>query len=158
MTLAAAAFASVAPGKMLPAGSDVKGWKTVAGARTETKGNDISRIYDGGYEFYLKNGVVEAARDVYMKGGDVMEVTVHKMKSEKAARSFFEHWKKELKPKSVENRKGCSLFTSPKPQAGWLVSGTYLVSAIPSKSGDAPAKDARMFLLAVQQKISAKRK
>jgi len=153
--LAVAATAAVAPSKLLPSEKDVKGWKVIPGARVEAKGNDLTKIYDGGYKLYLDNGVTEAARDVYTRGGVVMELTVHVMKSGKAAKAFFEHWRKELQPKSVERKKGCVLFTSPKPSAGWLVSGVYLVSAVPSKEGASAAKDARTFLLAVRNRIGA---
>ena len=155
LALAVAAFAAVAPSKLLPSDGAVKGWKAVPGARVEAKGDDISKIYNGGYEFYVKNGVTSAARDLYLRGSAVMEVTVHTMKSEKAAQAFFEHWKKELRAKSVEKKDGYALFTSPKPPSGWLVSGVYLISAVPSKSGVGPAKDSRTFLIAVQKKIRA---
>jgi len=152
---AAALAAAVAPSKLLPSEKDVKGWKPIQGARVEAKGKDLTKIYDGGYQLYLDNGVTEAARDVYIRKDVVMELTVHVMKSEKAAKDFFDYWRKEFKPKSVERKKSYTLFTSPKPPAGWLVSGVYLVSAVPSKEGSAAAKDARTFLLAVQKKIEA---
>jgi hypothetical protein len=127
----------------------------VPGARVEGKGNDISKIYDGGYETYLRNGVTEAARDIYIRKTDTMELTVHAMKSEKAAKDYFEHWRREFKAKSVERKAGYALFTKPKPPTGWLVAGVYLVSAVPSKPGQQSEKDARAFLLAVQKKIAA---
>jgi len=158
VVFAAAVYAAVAPSKLLPAAKDVPGWKIVEGAKVECKGKDLTKIYNGAYQFYLDKGVTEAARDLYIKDNDVMEVTVHVMKSEKAAKSFFEYWKKEFKPKSVETKKAYSLFTTPKPPSGWMVSGVYLVSAVPSKEGDAAAKDSRTFMLAVQKKIEALKK
>lgn len=158
MIFAAVVYAAVAPSRLLPAAKDVPGWKTVDGAKVECKGKDLTKIYNGGYQFYLDKGVTKAARDLYLKGSDVMEVTVHVMKSEKAAKNFFEYGKKESKPKSVEAKKAYSLFAAPKPPSGWMVSGVYVVSAVPSKEGDAAAKDSRTFMLAVQKKIEALKK
>ena len=158
MVVAVAAVAAVAPSKLLPSEKEVSGWKPIQGARIEAKGEDLTKIYDGGYKLYLDNGVTEAVRDVYMRKSDVMELTVHVMKSEKAAKDFFEYWRTQLKPKSVERKKTYSMFISPKPPAGWLASGVYLVSAVPSKEGDAAAKDAKAFLTAVRKKIEASRR
>jgi hypothetical protein len=152
------AIAAVAPSKLLPTEKEVKGWKLVQGAQVEAEGEDLTKIYDGGYKLYLDHGVTEAVRDIYLKKTDVMEITIHLMKSEKAAKDFFTYWQKQLRVKSVERKNGYILFTSPKPPVGWLVSGKYLVSAVPSKEGAAAAKDAKSFLLAVQKKIAASSK
>lgn len=157
ITVSIAVIAAVAPSKLLPLERDLPGWKAIPGARVEAKGKDLTKIYDGGYQFYLDHGVTEAARDVYMRKNDVMEITVHVMKSEKAARAFFDHWRKELKPTSVERKKNYALFTTMKPGVGWLVSGIYLTSAVPSNEGVAAAKDARTFLMAVQKRTEATR-
>lgn len=149
------ALAIIAPVKLLPTEKDVPGWKMVPGAKVEAKGNDIQKIYDGGFEFYIDHGVTAAARNLYMKNGVVMEITVHTMKSEKSAKDFFSYWQKELKSKKVEHGKTYSVLTSAKPPIGWLVSGTYTVSAVPSKTGEASAKDAKAFLLAIEKKVNS---
>jgi hypothetical protein len=149
------AMAAIAPVKLLPAEKDVPGWKIVPGAKIEARGDDIQKIYDGGYEFYIEHGVTQAARNLYIKDGVVMEITVHTMKSAKSAKDFFTYWQKELKPQKVEQGKGYSMFTSAKPLVGWLVSGVYCVSAVPSNAGESSSKDTRLFLLAVQKKVKS---
>ncbi|MDO8588261.1 MAG: hypothetical protein Q7T82_14630 [Armatimonadota bacterium] len=78
--------------KILPIAKDagLKGWKAVPDAQQYAKGKDLTDIYDGGYERYLEAGVLDAARNLYQRGPDIVEVTVHTMKSKKTAETFFD--------------------------------------------------------------------
>ncbi|HOK54435.1 MAG TPA: hypothetical protein PKV43_08205, partial [Armatimonadota bacterium] len=113
---------------------------------------------NGGYKLYLDNGVTVAARDLYMKDNVVMEVTVHTMKSKDAANKFFEYWRKEYNPQAIDKQKTYSMFISRKPAVGWMVSGIYLVSAVPSKDGEQQIKDTKAFLHQVRKKIETAQK
>lgn len=67
----------------------VKSWGVVKDTTLYGSGNGITSIYNGGYEVYTKAGVTEALRRMYSQKDAYVEVTVHKMKSEKAAISFL---------------------------------------------------------------------
>lgn len=78
--------------KLLPGGG-LKNWKEVSGSYLYGKGEGLTSIYDGGYQLYLKNGVLEAAQKLYQRGDLYGTVTTHTMKDAVAARRFVEHWR-----------------------------------------------------------------
>ncbi|MGQ9454908.1 MAG: hypothetical protein ACUVRS_05240 [Armatimonadota bacterium] len=104
--------------KLLPSDGAVKGFKIVAGSFVYGKGHDLSKIYDGGYELYIKNGVIDAGRQMYQRDKDYVEVTMHTMKSDKAATDFLKYWQKENGVKSLSKSSGTTYFVVTKPSVG----------------------------------------
>lgn len=90
--------------KLLPS-TELKGWKEVQGSSLYGKGDGLTSIYNGGYQFYLKNGVQEAAQKLYQRNDLYATVTTHTMKDTASARRFVEHWQNTLrkqKPQAIK--------------------------------------------------------
>jgi hypothetical protein len=152
---AASAYAAKSVQDLLPAKNAVKGWSILSGSLTYGKGIDLTKIYDGGYELYTKNGVVDAARQMYQRGDDCVEVTIHTMKSEKAALDFLKYWQKQNKIKSLSRTKKSSYFTITKPNAAaYCVTGKYFTTISAFHSPDKAKKDVAAFMGAVEGNIS----
>lgn len=60
------------------------------------KGQELTSIYDGGVNKYLKAGVVEASQYYYTRGRNSAEMVVLHLKSAKHAQAFYSQWKKEM--------------------------------------------------------------
>ena len=112
-----AAHAASAPRaqKMLPAANTITGFAIAPGSLQYAKGNDLTKIYDGAVDTYTKNGVIDAAAQMYQRKDDLVEVVIHTVKSEKAAMGFLKYWQKEHKVKSLTKGKTRTSFeiTSP---------------------------------------------
>lgn len=81
--------------KLLPKANEVKGWDISKNSLTYGSGKTLTDIYNGGYELYTKNGVLDAAQQMYRNSKkDIAIVTVHRMESDKASEKFLEYWQK----------------------------------------------------------------
>lgn len=104
---AAASFAADIPTptptvvKILPATGDVKDWQVYPNTLVYANGMGLTDIYDGGYELYTKNGVADAAQQMYRRKNDIATVTVHGMDSLDSAKKFFEYWRASDKKQST---------------------------------------------------------
>ena len=67
----------------------VDGWNVLPDSSSYGSGDGLADIYDGGYEVYTDAGVLEAVRRLYVQGEEYVEVTVHHMRSSRAARNFL---------------------------------------------------------------------
>jgi hypothetical protein len=153
--LALNALAAKSVQDLLPAKNAVKGWSITPSSLQYGKGDDLTIIYDGGYELYTKSGVVDAARQLYQRGSDYVEVTVHTMKDAKAASRFLAYWQKQNKVKSLSRTKASSYFTTTEPNtAVYFTTGKYFTTVNAFyKSGKAKA-DAVAFMGAIERNIS----
>lgn len=132
---------------LLPARNAVKGWSVTPGSLQYGKGDDLTRIYNGGYELYTNNGVVDAARQMYQRDNDYVEVTIHTMKSDKAASQFLDYWRKQNKIKSLSRVKKTSYFTIAKPNtAVYFVTGKYFTTVSAFHAADKSRKDVTAFM------------
>lgn len=138
--------------KLLPAKGDVAGFVVMPDSLVYGKGTDVSKIYNGGYELYTKNGVIDAAKQMYQRGNDYIEVTVHTMKSKKAALDFVKYWAKQREAKPIASKLGTG-FTVKKPNImTYYAMGRYFVTVSAFYSADKAAKDAIAFVAAVKKK------
>ncbi len=143
--------------KLLPAANAVKGFKTVPGSLVYAKGDELSKIYDGGYELYTKNGVIDAARQMYERDKDYVEVTVHTMKSEKAAADFLKYWQKENNVKSASKSSGTTFFVVTKPNVTlYFVKRQYFGTVSAFYAQDRAKKDVTMFSDAISKLIPSR--
>lgn len=68
------------------------------------QGNDLTQIYDGGYQRYLRAGVTEVVQQLYRgPGGLTLTVTIHGLATAAAATAFFQAQRKQV-PKEVPVR------------------------------------------------------
>jgi len=139
--------------KILPAKDSVKGFGIVAGSLQYAKGADLTKIYNGAVDLYTGNGVLAAARQLYQRKNDYVEVTVHEMKSEKAALDFLNYWKKEHGVKSLTKTKTSSSFIVTKPSCmGYTVVGKYFATVSALYSSDSAKNDVKSFMKVVEKK------
>ncbi|MHB0998884.1 MAG: hypothetical protein ACYC27_06525 [Armatimonadota bacterium] len=89
--------------KLLPKNGDVGKWEICPETLAYAAGDDLTRIYNGGYQLYTKNGVLDAAQQMYLLGSDSVMVTVHTMTSADSAFKFYKYWKKSaIKQKTLK--------------------------------------------------------
>lgn len=69
-------------------GKELAGWRVVADTYLYVAGNDLTQIYNGGFERYLKAGVTAAAQQTY-QGPGTLTVTAHAMRTEREALAFY---------------------------------------------------------------------
>ncbi len=154
--LANAVSATVVPTvqKFLPIKDEIKGWSVLPNSLQYGRGDDISKIYDGGYELYTKNGVIDAARQMYKHGDDYLEVTIHTMKSERAATAFLEYWKKELKGTAKSKSIKGPNFLITKPNVSrYFVTGRYFTTVVAFHSANKALGDTERFMTLIDRKI-----
>jgi len=138
--------------KLLPVKGDVKGFAPMANSLTYGKGDDVSKVYDGGYELYTSHGVVDVARQMYQRDKNYIEVTVHTMKSAKAALDFVKYWAKERGGK-LRTTKRYLGFTVTKPNMmGYYAMGKYFVTVSAYYPTAKSAKDVEAFAQAIWKK------
>ncbi len=157
--LASAAYCAPVPAvqKLLPSANAVKGFSIMANSLVYGKGSDISKIYNGGYELYTKNGVIDAARQMYQRKDDYVEVTVHEMKSAKAALDFLKYWQKENKVKALTKSAGITGFIVTKPNTQtYFIKGKYFVTVSAFYAADKARADLVSFKTVIGKAIPAK--
>lgn len=155
LAAAGAAFGAPAIEKLLPAKDAVKGWSILPSSLQYGKGDDISKIYNGGYELYTKNGVIDAARQMYQRGNDYVEVTIHTMKSPKAATDFVRYWQKENKQPKLEKTKRSTGFVATKPSVtAYYATGKYLTTVSAFHDAGKATKDVKAFVGVIESKAA----
>lgn len=141
--------------QMLPGNNTVKGFTILKDSLVYGKGNDLTKIYDGGYELYTKNGVIDAARQMYQRKNDYVEVTIHTMKSDKAALDFLKYWQKEHKVKSLTKSKASASFMITKPNVMMYgVTGKYFTTVTTYSSTDSAKGDVKSFFSVIEKRIA----
>ncbi len=158
LTVGALAAGTPAVQKLLPAKNEVAGFGILKDSLIYGKGADLSKIYDGGYELYTKAGVIDAAKQMYQRGNDYVEVVVHTMKSDKAALDFVKYWAKDRGGKPVKSKLGTG-FTVTKPNVmAYYAMGKYFVTVAAFHAPEKAAKDTAAFVTAVSKKIGKGKK
>jgi hypothetical protein len=139
----------------LPTKNAIKGWEILPDSLQYGKGKDLTKIYNGGYEVYTDNGVVDAARQMYQRDNDYIEVTIHTMKSTKAATDFLKYWQKQNKVKDLSRTKASSFFTITKPNtAAHFVTGKYFTTVSAFHAADKAKKDVAAFMDTIERNLS----
>lgn len=127
--------------KFLPDSGDVKGVDVLKNSYIYGKGDDISKIYNGGYEYYTDNGIVDAARQMYESGGKYYEITVHTVETEKKAVSFLVKERNEKDGSNIKMTGGKRYFTVSDPGSGYYATcDKYYLSVIAFGSSDKEAQ------------------
>jgi hypothetical protein len=154
--LAFSAAAAPQVQSLLPAKDAVKGWSVMPGSLQYGKGDDIAKIYNGGYELYTNNGVVDAARQMYQRGGDYVEITIHTMKSDKAASDFLKYWKKQFKATAMSKSiRSANFFIQKLSVARYFVTGKYFTTVVAFHDVKKAAGDTQAFMVAIDKSIGA---
>jgi hypothetical protein len=106
-------------------------------------GEDLTPLYDGGYQRFAKAGVQAASRRYFVLDATTAEMVVHQMKDEKSAQAFLVSLCRDLEAK-VENKHGskyCLATSKSGSTFGNLAHGKYLVTASLDKPDPARFRD-----------------
>ena len=143
--------------KLLPKSGDVKGWGVYPDTLVYGSGKSLTDIYNGGYELYTKNGVLDAAQQIYRCKGDTAIVTIHRMSSMRAGTRFFEYWRKSDKKqptfKSPIILTECYVYLDDGTASGYLIRNRYFVTVSVYVSGGKGGSAAEAFLKDISVKI-----
>jgi len=84
--------ASAAPPlRQVLAGPELAGWPVVKNSYLYAAGDDLTKIYDGGYQVYLRAGVTAAEQQLYQgPQGAVLTVTVHALSTPQATWRYYQ--------------------------------------------------------------------
>ena len=128
--------------KLLPKSGDL-GWTVMKDSHQYGKGEGLTEIYDGGYKQYTDAGVTEASKQTYQKGKAFLEIVLHRMKSARAARDFYDYWKTEAgkSAKNVSKPFAETIWITGGSAYGYLVTGGYLVIAAATTSDKKSVSD-----------------
>lgn len=153
LTLALAVYSASAPViGLLPASNSVKGFSILSGSKQYAKGNELTNIYDGGYELYTKNDVIDAVRQMYQRKGEYVEVTIHTMKSQKAAMDFLNYWQKTYKVKSQFAVSSGFIINKP-TTAAYYVKNKYFYTVTSFKTDASAMQSVKAFVAVINKKI-----
>ena len=140
--------------KMLPPTNAVKDFATMPGSLQYAKGDDMTALYDGAIDVYTKNGVIDAARQMYQRKDDLIEVTIHTMKSKQAALDFLKYWQKEHKVKSLTKGRTRTSFEITNPSLMvYFVVKNYFVTVFAGYPVASARKDVGSFVNVTDKRI-----
>jgi hypothetical protein len=143
-----------------PTAAEVPGLQSMGDARHCGGGEELTVIYDGGYQRYVNAGVTSASQRFFRIPGGTVEVTLHEMKNPEAADAFLASLCKDIKA-PVESRgfkqaKGSLCIGSGQDSAyGYLALGK-LVAMASFDRGD--VKATRAILGAVGERAADARR
>lgn len=118
--------------ELLPTSNTVSGWSVIAKTLREVKKpEEFTILYNGGYEEYTDAGAVAGVRQMYQGPNRArISVTIHLMKPEAKAKSFYEKWKKDLAKQSLQTVKVKQqgfLYSTAKLSKGYFYLQDYFV-------------------------------
>jgi hypothetical protein len=128
-----------------PAAGEVDGLTVVEGSHQHGAGDGLTAIYNGGYQRYTRAGVKRASQRYYKLDGHTVELVIHELKSEAAAKKLFETSCKDGKA-TVEplkaGKKAARVCAAVADGAGfgYLALGKYYVTSSVDKAVDRPAR------------------
>ncbi len=143
--------------RFFPTAAEVPGLQAMGDTRHCGGGEELTVIYDGGYQRYVRAGVTSASQGFFRIPGGTVEVTLHEMKNQEAAATFLASLCKDIKA-PVESRvfkqaKGSLCLGAGQDSAyGYLALGKLLAMAS-FDQGD--TKATRAILAAVGERAAA---
>jgi hypothetical protein len=151
--------------RMLPPAGAVPAWGVYPNTDVYGAGEGLTAIFDGGYELYLRHGVLDAGQQIYRRGTETMTVTVHRHPSAASAEAFYGYWKKisqgqpgyhvlRLRGKAIGN--GSFVRVTEGMPAGYAVTGPYLVCAEAGQKDQPGFPTVAAFLAAVRDRASGR--
>lgn len=143
--------------KLLPKANEVKGWDISKNSLTYGSGKTLTDIYNGGYELYTKNGVLDAAQQMYRNKKDIAILTIHRMESDKSAEKFLEYWQKSDSKQSTYKRLNIPtqsyVYTADGSANAYLIRDKYFVTVNVYIDGESGRVAAEEFLKTVNAGI-----
>jgi len=83
--------------RLFPTATEVPGLQAVGDARHCGGGEELTALYDGGFERYVQAGVTSASQRFFTVAGGNVEITLHEMKDDKAASTLLASLCKDIK-------------------------------------------------------------
>ncbi|MBI5480237.1 MAG: hypothetical protein HY906_15335 [Deltaproteobacteria bacterium] len=128
-----------------PEEGEVDGLTVVEGSHQHGAGDGLTSIYNGGYQRYTRAGVKRASQRYYKLEGQTVELVIHELKSEAAARKLFEtsckDGKAAVEPLKVGKKRARVCAAAADGAAfGYLAFKQYFVASSVDKAADPPAR------------------
>lgn len=143
--------------KLLPKIGDIAGWEVYQDTLVYAGGENLTEIYDGGYELYTKNGVEDAAQQMYRLKDKTAIIAIHRMNSIKVTNRFFEYWRKPGKKqptyKPVKALCEGYIYIADGSANGLLIRNKYFVTASVYIDGEKGRSAAEEFLKSISVQI-----
>jgi hypothetical protein len=108
---------------LLPADNEVAGWEIYPDTLVYVEGDELTQIYNGGYELYKSKGALRASQQMYKKGDLVATVTIDGMSAMNSAKNLFKYFQKTDKK-------------LPTYRKLWTLTESYVYSADGSSNGN----------------------
>lgn len=144
--------------RLLPQNGDVANWDICPDTYIYASGDGLTNIYDGGYQLYTNNGVLDAAQQMYIRGNDSALVTVHTMTSKVSALKFYWYWQKQSskqKTYRIANvAEGGFTYTDAGAANGYLRNDKYFVTVSAFMSGEKGRAVVTDFMRKISKKIT----
>jgi len=143
-----------------PQEGDLPELAVVEGSHQAGAGEGLTQIYDGGYGRYTKAGVTRASQRYYKVADRTVEVVIHEVKSERAARRLFESFCKDsaaaVEPLKLGRRTAKQCATAADGTAfAYVTVGRYFLASSVDKADPGAA---RGLLTVAGERIVGKRK
>jgi len=143
--------------RLLPKTGDVKSWEIYPDTLVYGSGKGLTEIYNGGYELYTKNGVLDAAQQMYRCKDDTAIVTIHRMESIRAGTRFLGYWKKSDKKQPTFRRLRIPtesyVYAAEGTASGCLIRNKFFVTVSVYMKGEKGVSTAEAFLKDISAKI-----
>ena len=124
-----------------PTEKDVPGLQAMGEGR-HAAGEDLTLIYDGGYQRYLDAGVTQASQNFYRLSGGTVEITLDQMKTPAAAERFFSSLCQDIKatPAALSRAQKAKLCLATREGSsyGYLTVGSLLALVSFDRSDEKP--------------------
>jgi len=143
--------------RFFPTPADVPGLKAMGDVRHCGAGEELTLLYDGGYQRYVQAGVISASQRFFRLANGTVETTVHQMTSEGAAERFLSSLCKDIKASvqdlPLKQAKGRLCVSAGQDSAyGYLALGKLLAVASFDRG---EIKTTRAILRAVAERAAA---
>jgi hypothetical protein len=142
--------------RFFPTAVQVPGLKATGDARHCGGGEELTAIYDGGYQRYVEAGVTGASQRFFRLQGGTVEVTLHQMKDQAAAQKFLASLCNDIKAPVQSLPLGSLCLSEGQDSAyGYVVLGKLLAMASFDRSDP---KTTRAILRAVAERAAGARR
>lgn len=147
--------------RLLPGNDAVRRWEVYSDTLAYGAGIGLTDIYNGGYELYTDNGVLDAAQQMYRsvwRAEDIAIVTIHRMSSTETAQRFLDHWRdsdsKQPTFRSLNIGDVSYVYVADGCVYGHMIRDRFFVTVSMSKDHARMQVVAREYLRAVNESVS----
>jgi hypothetical protein len=141
---------------LLPSDNEVAGWEIYPDTLVYVEGDELTQIYDGGFELYKSKGALRASQQMYKKGSLIATVTIDGMSSMNSAKNIFKYFQKTDKKlptyKKLWTLTESYIYSADGSSNGNLYRYTFFATVMVNAEGTQGRQAAESFLKAISWK------